>query len=545
MSNQKTTGLTRQWKITLFVGVAALLLIIAYFAFFSRVFAPEPNTDQAPHLLNGEQLGNNNRIYVYEPLDSSKMQKIEVNNQHGGYTFTKKDNQFVLEDNENVPYDTTLFASLAASVGHSLALERIIPAPEEEKEPDSVDFANYGLDEESAQASYTVTSLSGVSYTVYIGYAVSSGQGYYIRLEGRNAVYITTADLSTTVLASVEDLVSPILTYPASEDDYGTINNFTLWKNGEHFTTVHYFKDQAEAEQVAAATNYTMTYKQNVSAHDVTNAVTEQALNAVLGVDVLPYIYTPAAYQYAELLKKMTSFKGSKTVAINKEADEEVMPARELLAYGLNPLEPAYELFYTYKGVYNDVIFSEKTADGTYYAYSYVFDIIVEISGEDASFLEWSLTRWIEPAFFQKNIQNIASISIESERVNAHYELNHEKTTQEGKKQNATSLTVYNAGKKLDETNFREFFKVLLTRNIRGVYTKEHPSEDTLYLTMSITTKAGLTTEYKFYRESTQVMYMTVNGEGEFYLLTSSIQKLENDAIKVINGEKVIASDPN
>ncbi|MCI8590593.1 MAG: DUF4340 domain-containing protein [Clostridiales bacterium] len=544
MSNQKTSGLTKQWKITLFVGIAALLLIIAYFAFFARVFAPEDQTTAPPHLLNGEQLGSNNRIFVYEPLDSSKMQKIEVTNEHGKYAFVKSDNRFVLEENQNVPYDTTLFASLVVSVGNSLALERIIPAPEEDQEPASVDFANYGLDKESAQASYTVTSLSGVSYTVYVGYAVSSGQGYYIRLEGRNAVYIASSDLSATVLASIEDLVSPILTYPASEDDYGTINNFTLWQNGEHFVTVHYYKDQSEAEKVAAATNYTMTYRQNVSSHDVTAAATEQALNAVLGVDVLPYVYTPAAYQYAELLKKMTSFKGSKTIAINKDASEEIMPAGQLLDYGINALKPAYELFYTYKGVNNYVIFSEKTEDGKYYAYSYVFDIIVEISGEEAAFLEWSLTRWIEPAFFQKNIQNIASIAIESSRVNAHYELTHE-PSKDSKRPNTSVLTVYDAGQKLDAANFREFFKVLLTRNIRGVYTKDPPSDDKLYLTMTITTNAGITTEYKFYRESTQVMYMTVNGEGEFYLLSSSIQKLENDAIKVSNGEKVIASDLN
>lgn len=50
-----------------------------------------------------------------------------------------------------------------------------------------------------------------------------------------------------------------------------------------------------------------MTHKQNVTAADVMNANTEKALKGLLGTDVLPYDYSPAAYQYSELLGKMAS----------------------------------------------------------------------------------------------------------------------------------------------------------------------------------------------------------------------------------------------
>lgn len=541
MSQKQTALLSKQWKITIIIGAAALILIILYFAVFARLLKPDNSASEAPKLLAGEQLSSDNRIYMYEPLNSSNIQKIEVNNEYGGYTFVKEGSDFYIEGHEDAPFDTIKFASLAVSVGNSISIERILPAPDVAQEPDTVDFANYGLEEDSAKASFTVTSLGGISHTVYVGYEISSGQGYYVRVQGRNAVYIVSNDLKSTVLAPVEDLVTPILTYPASSDDYHTIDNFTLWQNGEHFITIHYYANQTEAQQVAATTNYAMTHKQNVTAADVMNANTEKALKGLLGTDVLPYDYSPAAYQYSELLGKMTSFKGTKTVALKEKGSDEIMDVDRLIEYGINPLKPAHELFYTYQGINNYVIFSEKNQDGSYYAYTYVFDMIVEVSGSDADFLEWSFIRWVDAAFFQKNIKNIERIAIDTDTVHADYKLTHEAI----ENSNNTNLTVYDGGKLLDTANFREFYKVLLTREIRGAYDEEMPGEQTLYLTLKVTTTAGVTLEYKFYEKSSQIMVMTINGDGQFYVLSSSIKKLESDTVKVSNNEKVVSADLN
>ena len=65
------------------------------------------------------------------------------------------------------------------------------------------------------------------------------------------------------------------------------------------------------------------------------------------------------------------------------------------------------------------------------------------------------------------------------------------------------------------------------------------------YMTFTYTTLGGETTELSFYMYSTRHSVVTVNGVGEFYVLTDLVKKLENDTVRVLSGETVTAFDKN
>ena len=69
--------------------------------------------------------------------------------------------------------------------------------------------------------------------------------------------------------------------------------------------------------------------------------------------------------------------------------------------------------------------------------------------------------------------------------------------------------------------------------------------EANAFLTVSYTTNSGDTGTLGFYRYSTRHSLVTVNGVGEFYVLTDIVQKIENDTLRVLNGETVTAFDKN
>ena len=69
--------------------------------------------------------------------------------------------------------------------------------------------------------------------------------------------------------------------------------------------------------------------------------------------------------------------------------------------------------------------------------------------------------------------------------------------------------------------------------------------ENNVYLTFSYKTLEGKETVMKFYKYSSRHSAATINGVGEFYVVTDLITKIANDTDRILNGETVIAFDKN
>ncbi len=99
---------------------------------------------------------------------------------------------------------------------------------------------------------------------------------------------------------------------------------------------------------------------------------------------------------------------------------------------------------------------------------------------------------------------------------------------------------------------FRHFFQTILYASADGVCNLTDDEMAALralpdsgaQLVMSVKTEEG-DFLFKFYRYSERRSYMTINGEGELYMLSDRVEKIFNDALKIMAGEDVTATAKN
>ncbi len=510
--------------IIVFVSLFAVMLI-AYFAVIKPLIAVEDDDTPVVELLPGEVAlsAKNSNFYIFEPVQRSSIQSIEVKNEFGGYKiYRDASDTFQLDGCVGLNFNEELFANLVVSSGTPTAMSRVGYDLTDEQ------LAEYGFD--SPQASWTLTDTSGKEYTMYVGDMLLTEGGYYVKYADRNAVYIVGTALSQTILQPVTTLIKPLLTAGMSQNDYFMVDNFTIWHGEELFVHVIRVPDEE---------------KENP------NAIVEAKLSypyAEVDGEKIPYELNETLY--FEILYKLMTLKGDSVVAF--------MPDDATIAeYGL--AEPAYIVSYTFNSDYEFYIFiSEKQADGSYYATSnlYGFLTICKVSSENIGWVSKDKFDWIFPTPFFENITTVESISIKSENVDVDFRLTHG-VDEDGN--NSLEVEEINSGVKIpnaDVRNFREYYKTLL--NITNREYAKLSAEDRealiaddskLIMTMKYKTIDGATTEYKFYKYyetstgqiSTGKIFVTVNGIGEFYTTNDLINKILADVPRVLQGLDVDA----
>ena len=138
--------------------------------------------------VDGEEVGVADRIQMFKQIRQADIDKIEVHNGYGSYTFyVDKDGDFQIQGHVGVPYSQVMFSSLAVSCGYTLSTRKIQDPIKDENGL----YTEYGLapevriDENGNEYNYEpywyrITDINGNSQTVYIGDAVPSNTGYYV-----------------------------------------------------------------------------------------------------------------------------------------------------------------------------------------------------------------------------------------------------------------------------------------------------------------------------------------------------------------------------
>lgn len=103
-----------------------------------------------------------------------------------------------------------------------------------------------------------------------------------------------------------------------------------------------------------------------------------------------------------------------------------------------------------------------------------------------------------------------------------------------------------------DTNLFREFYKTLLYATISDSYimTDEEEAalvgdENNLILTMTVSDSEGNTKVYKFYTLTSRKAYITINGNGGFYVLTNRVEKFVSDSQKFFANELIDSTAKN
>lgn len=518
LKNQKTT----------IIVMAALfvLLVILYFAVIRPLTAVIADDSPAVDTIEGEVLINNTitNFYMFEPIPRASMQSIQVDNEFGGYKiYRDAADTFQLDGFLGLNFDAELFSSLVVTTGTPTVMQRIA------QDLDDAGLAEYGFDD--PQASWTITDLDGNQVKVYVGDELLTEGGYYVMLDGRNAVYIMGTTLADTVLQPAYKLLTPLLTAGMSSNTYFFVENFRVWHGDELFVNVEKVPDEEMSNP---------------------NAIVEERL-------LYPMPETGGLYEindslYFEILYKFIALQG--------ESVEAFLPTEEQLTeFGL--AEPAYTITYAFNdpnteddSTYDFVIFvSEQQADGTYYAVSNLlgYSIVCKVSEENLGWLKYDKFAWIFPTPFFENIQDVDRITIKADNIDVDFRLSH--SLESDGATAVLDVTEVNSGTTIpnkDVKNFREFYKTMLNITNQEYATLSDAdrialtsTDDNLIMTMMYeSSKTDDYCEYKFYRyveESTGKIsggkiFVTVNGIGEFYTTNDLVEKVMNDVPRVLNG---------
>ena len=128
------------------------------------------------------------------------------------------------KDGAQAPLDSEKLSYLVVGTGQNYVYDPVISAPEEGEEDYAARLAEYekkkkefGFTEDAPY--YELTKRAdGATLRVYFGKTALSGDGYYVMLEGRETVYVTSSTFVGDLLymAGPETLLSPVLYLPST-----------------------------------------------------------------------------------------------------------------------------------------------------------------------------------------------------------------------------------------------------------------------------------------------------------------------------------------
>ena len=368
--------------------------------------------------------------------------------------YTNAKGEFAIENFETTAYDLSLFASLANSAGYTItAAGGKLSSPEKIAGSDKINFAAYGLAECTRKdeagneylykpSYYIITDLSGNVHKVTIGDKIISGAGYYMRYEGMNAdgsfserqaVYIILDNQSTgytssyeifyyysitdTLLASIESLVTPMALYPIDINNYFSVENFTLMVYNEQKSMNTLLNDDPEDDENYYDTLLAFSY---VDAAERKNTILSN-IPYVMSKGCQLYGYEINSYSVDSCLMSLNDLDIIKVLHLGVDD-------QDLVKYGLDV--PRYTLYFEHASVINNeggksqiIIIGGLTANDTYYVYSQLYDMIVEVSRASLQFLNWKTTDWLTKDFYAVDLGFSDNIRVESGNYWANFDV--------------------------------------------------------------------------------------------------------------------------
>ena len=452
----------------------------------------------------GEALGTQMRYQIFPQITREELSSIKVKNEFGEFEFYKVNGTLNLRGCEGTAINGEQLSELVVAAGYPLALLKVAA--------DSSGYEEYGLNDPIC--TWTITALNGTSHTLHVGHKVHTDEGYYVCMDGRDAVYVLSKSIEEPLLSAPTVFVTPVVMAVASNNDYYTIDDLTIMHRGE---------DGAEP-----FVSFKHTAEENMRHPD---AIAEMEV-------IYPTNYLASETEVWNVCMLMTALTGDATAAIN--ATEETYAE-----FGLD--DSAYLISFVYNKVPYYILVSDKLEDGGYYATSSLNpSVISHVTGETFEFLEYDLFKWISDKVFDSDIGQIKNLTVQRGDGKVSFDM---KFIDDGSS-NGTLSIVCSAGKAFTTEdqiwNYKLFYRALigiemidytpLTEDERRALTSD-PANSLFWF--EYTTLGNETTRIEFWPYSTRRCLVTINGEGEFYVLIDRVEKLISDVERVMNDEEI------
>ena len=401
--------------------------------------------------LNGTEDGYYNTdgtvtILLYPILERADIQSIEIKNDKDHFTFVRNDKgAFVLQGNEDVAYDETLFSTLIAVTGYTRAVRRLeiekafvkdengnyvydqyegFRTIDPEKGEDDY-YDEYGLHESPNY--YAITAIDGTKHKVIIGNQTLDGVGYYARPEGKDEVYILmegtaseySATLSESLLCAIEDYATPMAVSPLiGESNYFDMDDFAIRE-------MDGIEDLADPDLDAIRPVINFSYSPLEHRKGKFN-------------EHIPYAgqgkfegYAINDYQADICLQNILDMAPRRTVKLysgddkNAHFEDYIRLCKEqdatvayLLSFVFNKSRLGEEGDYAVSEMIPHAIWISsmiRTADGedVYYLYNEDYNMVIEVGREYLEYLEWNDFQWVASNIFTGNVGYLEKMEIE------------------------------------------------------------------------------------------------------------------------------------
>ena len=425
---------------------------------------------EAGELLGGTRVLT--RVMMFPRITMSETYSIKVTNRYGSYelyrrnvatntektAYTTAVTIRVGEDDMMADYDPTLYASLVVSCGYLLTDRKLdMNSPDLPRKADgSVDYAAFGLetfynddnevDYTKSPAVYTIRnavfaadgscSAGDTAYTVEIGNATPSGGGYYVKLRGRDTIYVVSSTIANTVLQPVETMATAAVIYPMTESTYLMVErfNYGVIESGKLTElAIRYLQTEYPGTPTREVLDLILETKSDVLSVDPIIDFSYESLENRENT-----VYSATPYVIPETSKRQlmkgygVNSNSASTVLQNLHSMEFLAckklhpdPTTDFAAYGLDG--SCHYLAFDYdpyvakggSGYYitnliyiSDQIYDEVLKQNVYYVYSELYDMIVAVHPYYLSFLEWDDAAWYSNSVFANNIAYVSELHL-------------------------------------------------------------------------------------------------------------------------------------
>lgn len=540
MEKNKKISLVTMWQDkrmrSILISAAVILLCaIVYVVLLFTVLKPEETEELPTEGNHGEQM-QSGRPFIVDPVEVNRVLGIKVDNEFGGFNYYKGDDgQFYFEGAEAMFYDQTsdwmtgedgqdlsnllesvsMVDSLVNLVRYMLATEEVVGYSKD-------NLASYGF-ENGGKASVTLTYSNDKgeteSKTVHFGNPTVSGTGYYVMVEGRDALYILQDTYITRcIFTDIKSYLLPQVAPNVSSTEYVDVKELTIKKKGETFASI---RDLSDEEYKEAGELFT---------HIFTS----------------PEGYYPSTDNLQKLLEHFISFSGESVIEydITRRLQDPVQREEVQKLFRLYSLMDTenrwhYELSYRYASFDITLYISDKlevTSNETeeepayiYYVYSPDFDLIVEFDAAELEWVEWDLLKLLDNHSFSVAIDQVSTIELSYEDTNAKFTL----------KDSSDNLKVTSSnGVKVDTDNFRQLYKAILFTTMEGYADK--PADADSILKLRIVLRDGKEYNYEFFGMTARKAYYTLNDSGEFYINRDYVKQIISACDGILKGETVV-----
>ena len=524
----------KRMRSILISAAVILLCAIVYVVLLLTVLKPEEEVELPTEGNHGEQM-QSGRPFIVDPVEVDRVLGIKVENEFGGFNYYKgEDGEFYFEGAEAMYYDQTsdwmtgeadqdlsnlmesvsMVESLVNLVRYMLATEEVVGYSKD-------NLASYGL-ENGGKAAVTLTYSNdqgeSESKTVRFGNLTVSGSGYYVMVDGRDALYILQDTYITRcIFTDIKSYLLPQVAPSVSSTAYVDVKELIIKKNGETFASIR----------------------------DLTDEEYEQAGELFTHIFNEPAGYYPSTDNLQILLEHFISFSGESVIEYDitrrlQDPDQREEVQKLFRLYSLMDSENRwhYELYYRYDSFNITLYISDKLEVTSnqeddepayiYYVYSPDFDLIAEFDAAELEWVEWDLLKLLDNHSFSVSIDQVSSVELIYEDTNVKFSL---QDSGDNLKVSASN------GVKIDTENFRQLYKAILFTTLEGYADK--PTEAESILELKIRLRDGKEYNYEFFGMTARKAYYTLNDSGEFYINRDYVKQIISACNGILNGETV------